>query len=293
MRPIKILSDSCCDLGKELREKYDIDYARMNTVYNDKETVADLDFKEYTPKALYDIMRQGERVKTTQVPAAEFERIFKKYAEEGYDIVYVGCSSKQSGSVLTAEVVAKQVMEKTNASIFCVDSLNASMGEGALAIRAAEYRNQGLSVEEVYSKTMADRKKVNEYVTVHSLDALKRAGRIKGSKAFFGNLLGVKPIIIADKNGEQTPIKKVKGRKNSLEEIVNLLKDSIIDPESQRVYIGHADCEEEALEVKKMVEEKIHPKEIHVGYIGPIIGASIGPEAIVVIGFGKEVTFEG
>ena len=89
MRPIKILSDSCCDLGKELREKYDIDYARMNTVYNDKETVADLDFKEYTPKELYDIMRQGERVKTTQVPAAEFERIFKKYAEEGYDIVYV------------------------------------------------------------------------------------------------------------------------------------------------------------------------------------------------------------
>ena len=293
MRPIKILSDSCCDLGKELRDKYDIDYARMNTVYNDKETVADLDFKEYTPKELYDIMRNGERVKTTQVPATEFERIFTKYAEEGYDIVYIACSSKQSGSVHTAEVVAKQIMEKTNASIFCIDSLNASLGEGALAIRAAEYKNQGLSVEEVYSKTMADRKKVNEYVTVHSLDALKRAGRIKASKAFFGNLLGVKPIIIADKNGDQTPIKKVKGRKNSLEEIVNLLAESITDPHNQRVYIGHADTEEEALEVKKLVEEKIGPKEIYVGYIGPIIGASIGPSAIIIVGFGKEITFEG
>lgn len=293
MRPIKILSDSCCDLGKELRDKYDIDYARMNTVYHDKETVADLDFKEYTPKELYDIMRNGERVKTTQVPAAEFERIFTKYAEEGYDIVYIACSSKQSGSIHTAEVVAKQIMEKTNASIFCIDSLNASIGEGALAIRAAEYRDQGLSVEEVYRKTMADRKKVNEFVTVHSLDALKRAGRIKASKAFFGNLLGVKPIIIADKNGDQTPIKKVKGRKNSIEEIVNLLADAIIEPERQRVYIGHADTEEEALEVKKLVEEKINPKEIYIGYIGPIIGASIGPEALVVVAFGKEVTFEG
>ena len=293
MRPIKILSDSCCDLGKELREKYDIDYARMNTVYHDKETVADLDFTEYTPKELYDIMRNGERVKTTQVPAAEFERIFTKYANEGYDIVYIACSSKQSGSVHTAEVVAKQIMEKTTASIFCIDSLNASLGEGALAVRAAEYRDMGLSAEEVYRKTMGDRKKVNEFVTVHSLDALKRAGRIKASKAFFGNLLGVKPIIIADKNGEQTPIKKVKGRKNSLEEIVNLLADAIIEPENQRVYIGHADTEEEALEVKKLVEEKIHPKEIYIGYIGPIIGASIGPSAIVVVGFGKEVTFEG
>ncbi|MBQ3418050.1 MAG: DegV family protein [Ruminococcus sp.] len=293
MRPIKILSDSCCDLGKDLRDKYDIDYARMNTVYHDKETVADLDFKEYTPKELYDTMRNGERIKTTQVPATEFERIFLKYAEEGYDIVYIACSSKQSGSVGTAEVVAKKIMEKTNAAIFCIDSLNASMGEGAVAIRAAEYRNQGLSVEEVYSKTMADRKKVNEFVTVHSLDALKQAGRVTGSSAFFGNLLGVKPIIIADKNGAQTPIKKVKGRRKSIEELVNLLADTMIDPENQRVYIAHADAQEEAEQIKRLVEEKIHPKEIYIGYIGPIIGASIGPEALAVFSFGKEVTFEG
>ncbi len=293
MRPIKIITDSCSDLGKELREQYDIDYARMNTVYNDKETPASLDFEYYSPKELYDLMRSGERVKTTQVPPAEFERIFTEYTDKGYDIVYIACSSKQSGSIHTAEIVAKDLMEKCDASIFCIDSLNACMGEGALAIRAAEYRDQGLSAEEVYSKTMADRKKINEFVTVHSLDALKASGRVSGSSAFFGNLLGVKPIIIADKNGVQTPIKKVKGRKNSIAELVNLLADVITDAENQRVYIAHADALEEAEEMKKLVEERIHPKEVYIGYIGPIIGASIGPEALGIWAFGKEVTFEG
>ena len=126
---------------------------------------------------------------------------------------------------------------------------------------------------------------------MHSLDALKRAGRVKASSAFFGNLLGVKPIIIADANGEQTPIKKVKGRGNSLNEIVRLLKESIINSENQRIYIAHADCAEEAEEVKKMIEEQIPCKEIYVGYIGPIIGASIGPDAVSVFAFGEEVTY--
>lgn len=294
MRPVKIITDSCSDMPKAVREKYDIDYARMKTVYNGKEQWASLDFEYYTPKELYDIMRNGERVLTTQVPDDEFRRVFDKYIGEGFDIVYVGCSSKQSGSVNLGSVIAKEYREKNpDIQIFCIDSLNACMGEGLVAIRAAKYRDEGLSAEEIYEKTMADRKLINEYVTVHSLDALKRSGRVKATSAFFGNLLGVKPIIIADINGDQTPIKKVKGRRNSLEELVRLTKESITDPEEQTVYVLHADSEEEAQEVKAMVEKEIAPKEVVVGYIGPIIGASIGPEAIAILSYGKEVTFEG
>ena len=104
--------------------------------------------------------------------------------------------------------------------------------------------------------------------------------------------MGVKPIIIADKNGNQAAFKKAKGRQNSLKEIVNLLKESIIKPEEQTIYIGHADCSEE--EVKNfvdLVKKEIPCKEIFVGYIGPIIGASVGPDAFVINGFGDEVTF--
>ena len=292
MRQVKIITDSCADIGSDLRTRYDIDYARMKTVYEGKEQWASLDWEYYAPKELYDIMRAGNRVMTAQVPADEFERVFTNYLEKGFNIVYIACSSKQSGSVNTGAVVARKLLESyPEAEIYCIDSLNACMGEGMLAVRAAEYRDAGMSAKEIYEKILACRNNVNEYVTVHNLDALKRSGRVKGSAAFFGNLFGVKPIIISDKNGVQTPIKKVKGRQASLTEIVNMLKESSIDTENQTIYIAHADCAEEAEAVKQTILKEIPCKDIYMGYIGPIIGASIGPDAIAIFAFGKEITY--
>ncbi len=295
MRPVKILTDSCSDLPKELRDRYDIDYCKMNTSYEGKETPASLDWEYYTPQELYGLMREGNRVFTTQVPEAEFTAKFTEYLEKGFDIIYIACCSKQSGSVNTGAVVGLKLMEKYEGSVvYSIDSLNACIGEGMLAIRAAEYRDQGMDATQIKDKLALDLKTVNEYVTVHSLDALKRAGRVKASSAFFGNLLGVKPILIADKAGNKAAMKKVKGRKASMQEIVNLLKETIVEPEKQTVYVLHADCPDEAKELEQMVREAIpNVKDTYITYIGPIIGASIGPDAIGVWAFGQEVTFEG
>jgi DegV family protein with EDD domain len=282
-------------MSRDLREKYDIDYARMKTVYDGKEQWASLDFEYYTPKQLYDIMRDGNRILTTQVPPDEFTRIFTEYLDKGFDIVYIGCSLKQSGSVNTGAVVARTLLEsRPDANIFCVDSMNACMGEGLLAIKGATYRDQGLGAKEIYDKLVAERKTINEYVTVHSLDSLKRAGRVKASAAFFGNLLGVKPILIADAKGDQVAVKKVKGRMNSFHEIVSMLKESITDAENQTIYLCHADCEKEEVDtLTQLLKDEIGCQDVHVSYIGPIIGASIGPDAIGIWATGKEVTFEG
>ena len=293
-RPVQILTDSCSDMPKEIREKYDIDYVKMNTVYEGKETPASLDFEYYTPKELYDTMRNGGRVTTTQVPVSEFERAFGKYLAEGKDIVYIGCALKQSSSVNTGSVVAKKLLENhPEAKIHCIDALNACFGEALVAMRAAEYRDQGLDADAIAEKTKADRNFVNEYCTVHTLDYMKRAGRVTASKAFFGNLFGVKPIIIADRVGAQVGYKKAKGRQTSMQEVVNLLKESIVDPEKQTVYILHGDCIEEAKELEKMVRDAIPCKDTYITYIGPIIGASLGPDALALFAWGKEVTFEG
>ena len=294
MRKVKILTDSCSDLNKELMDKYDIDYVKMNTVYEGVTSPADLTWTPEDVHKMYNMMREGKRITTTQVPVEEFTKVFTKYIEDGFDIVYIGCSLKQSGSVNTGAVVAKQILAKNpDAQIFCIDSKNACLGEGLLAIEASKFAANGdRSAQEVNDYVISIRKTIHEYATVHTLDYLKRAGRVKGPAAFFGNLMGVKPIIIADANGEQAAFKKVKGRQNSLKEIINLLKESIVNPEEQTVYIGHADCSEE--EVKSfvdLVKKEIPCKEIFVGYIGPIIGASIGPDAFVINGIGNEVTF--
>ena len=293
MKQVKIITDSCSDLTPDLMEKYDIDYAQMNTVLDGKTSPASLAWTPGEVHEFYEIMRSGRRITTTQVPVEEFNRVFTKYIEAGQDIVYIACSSKQSGSVNTAHVLAEKLMkEHPERKIFCIDSLNASMGEGMLAFEAARLAEKDMSAEEINEKITAMRKIVNEYCTVHSLDALRRAGRVKATSAFFGNLMGVKPIIIADAVGAQSAFKKVKGRQNSFKEIVSLLKESIIDPENQTVYVLHADCTaEEVDQLKGLILSEIPCKEIYVGYIGPIIGASIGPDAVAIFGLGKEVTY--
>ena len=290
MRPIKVVTDSCSDLTKELREKYNIDYLKMNTVKDGEETPASLDWEYYSPQDLYNTIRDGNRVTTTQVPAPTFEEFFKKWLDEGFDIIYIACSGKCSGSVNTGKVVAEELLKDyPDAKIASIDSLNASMGEGQVAIKAAKLRDQGLDFDAVVEQTMAVRNNVNQFVTVHNLNALKAAGRVKGSSAFFGNLLGVKPIIISNPEGDNIPIKKAKGRINSMQEIVDLTVEGIEDVENQTILVAHADCLDEAQEVVEMLKEKLPNAEIVLGYIGPIIGASIGADAIGIFSWGKNI----
>ena len=294
MRKVKVIADSCSDLNVEQLNRYGIAFAKMSTSCDGVESVATLTWTDEEAHEHYNKMRDGKRIITAQVSVEEFGRIFEEYLKQDMDIVYIGCSSKQSGSVNTGFVTAKKLMEKYEGStIICIDSLNASMGEGMLAIEAAKLANDGASATEIEAHILAIRKKVNQYVTVHSLDALKRAGRVKGSAAFFGNLMGVKPIIIADANGDQAAYKKVKGRQKSFEEIVALLKASMIEPEKQVVYLTHADCAKEEIDgLVELIRKEIPCLDVEVGFIGPIIGASIGPDAVGIWGFGQEVTYK-
>ena len=294
MRKVKIVTDSCADLTMEQLNRYGIDFAKMSTSCDGVESVATLAWTENDVHCHYNKMRDGKRIITAQVSVEEFQRIFELYLKQEMDIVYIGCSSKQSGSVNTGFVTAKKLMEKYEGStIICVDSLNASIGIGMLAMEAAKMAINGATATEIEAHVLAIRKKVNQYVTVHSLDALKRAGRVKGSAAFFGNLMGVKPIIIADANGDQAAYKKVKGRQKSFEEIVALLKASIVEPENQVIYLTHADCAKEEIDgLVALIKQEIPCIDVEVGFIGPIIGASIGPDAVGIWGFGQEVTYK-
>ena len=293
MRKVKIITDSCADLNGEFLNKYDIDYVKMSTVYEGVASPALLTWTYEEAHALYDLIRDGKRITTAQVSVEEFQNAFTKYLDMGMDIVYVGCSSKQSGSINTGSVVARKVLENyPEAKICCVDALRSTMGEGMLAMEAAKMAAEGMGAEEIAEKVSAMRNNVLQFATVHSLDALKRAGRVSASSAFFGNLFGVKPILVADASGAQAAYKKVKGRVPSIKECIALLKENAIDVENQTVYLCHSDCSaEEIEEVKALIKESIPCKDIYVGLIGPIVGASVGPECIGVWAFGKEVTF--
>ena len=293
MREFVIFGDSTCDLDKDLRAKYGVEYVAMNYSIDDVEYVASLDFESHSAKEHYDLMRSGKRVFTTQVPKNVYYDAFKAALDEGKDLLYVSCSSALSASINTAMLVAKELNENAGEQrIFCVDSLISSLGQGYLLMCASKKRQEGLSAEQTAAYLEQIRLKVNQCGTVESMEYLRRAGRVKASKAFLGNLFGVKPIIISDMKGQNYAYKKAKGITNARAAIADHIVDAA-DGAYDTLLISHADCEEDALLLRDEILKRAEFKEIIIGYIGPIVGASVGPGTVIAFTFGKEVTVEG
>ncbi|MBQ8897862.1 MAG: DegV family protein [Clostridia bacterium] len=291
---VKIFGDSCCDLTSELRKLHSIDYVKMNVVIDGEEKPASLDWDVFTPSEFYGYMRKGIRTTTTQVPSAEYVEKFTAALEEGCDIVYISCSGALSGSINTGIVVAQELMAKyPGREIYCVDALNSCMGQGVQLLKAAELRDAGKTAKEIADYITETRLNVNQFATVDTLDGLRRSGRVKASKAFFGNLFGVKPLIISDVKGQNVPVKKVKGRIASIDGLVEMMKEAIVDPEDQIIYVGHADCVEDGRELAAKIKAAIPCKDTYLFDIGPIIGASVGPSMLAIYAYGKTVELEG
>ena len=294
MRDYLILGDSTCDLNKEIREQYGIDYVQMNYVLEGREYPASLDWEEMGVHEFYDAMRAGKRITTTQVPAEAFLAKFNECAEKGLDVLYVGCSAALSGAVNTANVVAKEVMEAhPEMKISCVDALNSSFGQGIQLMWACERKKEGKTIDETTDFLVKHRNCVNQCGTVADLSYLKRAGRVTASSAFFGNLIGIKPILISDAKGQNFAIKKAKGAQNAKMEIVAYLNEVGKNLEKQTVYISHADDEKSVQTLAAMVKEGTGCKDVFTDYIGPIVGASVGPGTVIAYCVGKEETRVG
>lgn len=293
MREFVIFADSTCDLDQQTRQTYGIEYVAMNYLVDDVEYVASLDWEMISSRDFYDLMRNGKRVFTTQVPKTVYEEAFRKTVERGKDLLYISCSSALSSSINTACVVAKELQkEYPEAGIWCVDSLISSLGQGCLLMEASRKRAEGCSAEETAHYIESIRLQVNQCGTVASMEYLRRAGRIKASKAFFGNLFGIKPIIISDRKGQNYAYKKVKGTSAARAAIAEHLKDAA-DGNFDTLYISHADCLEDAEQVRDAILAVAPFQKVQLGVIGPIVGASVGPGTVIAFCMGKEVTIEG
>lgn len=288
-----IFIDSTGDLPLDLRTKYDIDYCPMMLNIDGKEVVASLDYDQgYSPKDLYDIMRGGTRVFTSQVPNQTFLDKFEPVLSSGKDILYIGCSGVLSASVAAAELLAKNVLRPKfpGRKIVCFDSKIACYGQGQMAIYASELRKEGKTLDEVVAWLEANKFKFNQFATVATLSYLKRAGRVSAGSAFFGNMLGVKPILISDCQGQNFAQEKVKGTKTSLLRLVELALEASENPDGKTFFIGHADDLAAAQFIEAELKRRAPKANTYLGPIGPIIGASTGPGTAAIYVFGKEVT---
>lgn len=293
MKNFVIFGDSTCDLDLATRQEFDIDYIPMSYIVDEKEYPASLDWESHSVKEFYDLLRQGKRIFTAQIIPNVCREKFLSAIEAGKDVLYIACSSALSSSYQSACVIARELEQAhPDAKICCVDSLISTLGQGHLLLEASRQRKTGKSAQETAAYIESIRLNVNMMGYPGSLEYLRRAGRVKASSAFFGNLFGVKPIIISDRQGNNYALKKVKGTANARNAVAELTKEALTEA-SDTLYIVHADCPEEAEAVKNAISSRHSFNKVITGVIGPIVGASVGPGMVGAFVFGKEVTIEG
>ncbi|MBE7085307.1 MAG: DegV family protein [Clostridiales bacterium] len=293
MKKFAIYTDSCSDLTKAEREKYDIQYMKMYLVTDGETSYADLDWTEEEVEAFYQKVREGARIKTAQIPWNEYEEAFEKEILAGNDVLSISCSAALSASVFASMKARDALLEKyPDAKIICIDSLTAARTLGLIAITAAQLRAEGKTIEEVAEWVEEHKLEANQEATPEKLTYMKAAGRVSAASAFFGGLLNIKPIIISDVKGRNFAVEKVKGRRASLVRIAERLAERYEDVPYQNVCITHAVAPDDAEILRQEIVARIPALEgkITVTWMGPIIGATCGPGIVSAFFYGKKVT---
>lgn len=274
---IRILTDSGCDLPKEIIEKYDIDVLPLTVCLGENEY---LDSVTITPKEVYDNMREGKVYKTSQVPPSKFKEAFLNYAENGDTCIYIGFSSGLTGTFQSAIIARDDVLELyPNFDLYMIDTKCASIGFGLVVYKAAIMLSEEKTKEEILENIKFNSKHMEHIFTVDSLEYLFRGGRVSRTSAFIGDLLNIRPILDVE-DGKLVPIEKVRGRKKSLKRIVDIAGERGVNLQNQIIGISHGDCLEEAEKLKEMLEEKYGCKSFLINTVGAVIGAHSGPGTI-------------
>lgn len=251
--------------------------------------LGDENFKDVAKK-FYEDMRNGVEFKTSLIGVQKIIDAVTPSLENGQDVLITFISAGISGSYNQAKEAVKVLSEKyPKRKIIACDSVNASMGEGLLVIKACDLRDMGESVESAAEWFESNKYNLNSYLTVGDLKYLKRGGRISTTLAIAGTLLNIKPVLKA--NGEDVAQivfhSKERGRKRALAALAENFTANVVDPENQTIAICHCDCEEDALALAEMVKER-GAKEVIIEYYDLCTGAHVGPGTVALFFYGKD-----
>ena len=283
-----IVTDSSCDLPAHLVEALELHTVPLAFLFGEKTYYNYPDNREMSPKAFYDRLRAGEIATTNAINVGQVTDFLTPFLEEGKDILILSFSSGLSTSfnsyTIAAQDLAEQYPERT---IRVIDTLCASLGQGMLVYQAAQLRQAGKSLDEVAQWVEDNKLRQCHWFTVDDLFFLKRGGRVSAATAVVGTMLQIKPVLHVDNEGHLISVAKARGRKASLQALVDKVGQLGEDVANQIMFISHSDCEEDAQFVADQIKAKYGTKEIILNYIGPVIGAHTGPGCVALFFMGK------
>lgn len=287
MSEFKIVTNTTADLPQKYVEDNQLGLMYFNYTIKD-ETYSqgkELDWKEF-----YQMMREGHMPTTSQINPEECKNYYEEYLKETNELLYICFSSGMSGTYNNACLAAEEVMEEHPGSkIVVIDSKCASMGEGLLVHKAVELRKAGKSMDETVAWVRENLLHLVHIVTVDDLNHLYRGGRVSRTAAVVGSVVGIKPIIHVNDEGRLIPISKVRGRKKSLNALVDYMEQKMGQYRASNdiIFISHGDALEDAEFVRDEIKNRFGIESFMINHIGPTIGAHAGPGTIALFFMGE------
>ena len=277
---VKIISDSTCDLSQELIKENDIEIIPLLVTFNEDtfQDGVDIDAK----KIYEEVSKRGVLPKTSAVSALVLEERFKKWVEEGYEVIYTGISSKMSSTFNNAIIAAKEVGED---KVFVVDSKNLSTGIGLTLLKACRDRDKGLSAKEIVNNMEYNIARVKAQFAIETMEYLHKGGRCSGIARFAATLLRIKPIIFV-RDGSMSVGKKPLGKiKVSLDAMLKMLEEdknnNNVDPEF--IFVTDAIAPESREYLIPKVKELFPESNVYSTIAGGVIASHCGPGTIGIL----------
>ncbi len=286
---IKLIVDSICDLPEEIFKEYDVEVLPLRVLINDKEY---LDRENITIDEVYAEMRKGVLPRTSQVSPGNIYEIFDKNCEEGNDFIYLAFSSVLSGTCNLAKKIAEEFKEKyPERNIEVVDTKAGAIGIGVIAMQVLKLIESGVGFEKIIEDTYEMVGSIEHLFILEDLNWLMKGGRINKVQATLGTMLDLKPMLQVN-NGYLEVIKKVRGKKKSINMLLDLVEERMNGFTDQIIGIGHADDEDIAKEVVKAIKERFgEDAKCVITKIGCVLGAHLGIGGVGVIFFNKKFDF--
>lgn len=280
---IRILIDSAADIGKAEAEKMNVIILPMIISFGAEDYY---DGVNLSPKQFYEKLIESDTLpKTSQVTPYRFEEAFKKYTENGDELIVITISSKLSGTYEGAKQAAENFKDK----VYVVDSMNAAIGERLLCEYALRLIEQGKTAKEIVAILEEEKSKINVMAVLGTLEYLRKGGRISAAVAFAGEVLSLKPVV-AVVDGEVKLVGKALGSKkgnNLLNRLVQEKGGIDFTKPYGTIYSGL-----DRTTLDKYVKDSAalwaeHTDDVPVHILGGTIGTHVGPGAVGVAFFRK------
>ncbi len=279
-----VITDSASDLDRMDCESRGIIMVPMAVTFGQQ---AYYDGVDLSREEFYKLLTSTKETPRTSQPApAAFVEAYRQGLERAGHLVVICLSSGLSATYESALLAKEQMDAKDRITV--IDSRSASMGQGLMAIEAAELAEAGEEPAAVAAHVMEMRHRLAAIFTLDTLEFLVRGGRLNKAEGLVGSLLKIKPILQLNDEGRIVPREKVRGRQQAVKRLLEIMGQEGRDLSGQRVSLSHARSAEEAQELARLMKERFGAREVVLGEISATIGTHVGPGCLAIFFRGEE-----